>query len=132
MFQAGEKENDRDTRGEQAKSIPRFSSWASDSHLHSVSGKSFTKINVEGCKEIFVPDYTVCFQHDPKTKQDYWVTACPRNRRHAPKWTDWRRWYGPSESWDLQWQSSSRQAGPFADVMVESSPGPAVSPSLTS
>ena len=83
---------------EQAKQIPRFASWGPDSHLHSQKGQKFTRINVEGCKEIFVPEKSYCFYHDEKSKRDYWIRAV-RKGRSEPHWTDWKRWYGPLSDW---------------------------------
>ena len=103
VAQASDLDSEQTRWGEQARQIPRFASWISDSHLHSVNGISFTKINVEGCKEIFVPDCTVCFCNDPTTKRDFWVTATPKGRR-APKWEDWRRWHGVRSP---NWRASS-------------------------
>ena len=95
LSHASDKESDDDT----SVRFPRFASWTSDSHLYNVNGKTFTKINVEGCKEIFGPDFSVCFHHDETNKRDFWITATPKGRR-APQWADWRRWYGPSPKWD--------------------------------
>ena len=95
LSHASDKESDDDT----SVRFPRFASWTSDSHLYNVNGKTFTQISVEGCKEIFVPEFSVCFHHDETNKRDFWTTATPKGRR-APHWQDWRRWYGPSPNWD--------------------------------
>ena len=84
---------------EQAKQIPRFASWGPDSHLHTQKGQKFTRINVEGCKEIFVPENSICLYHDEKQNKDYWIKAVQKGRRE-PYWTDWKRWYGPDQKWN--------------------------------
>ena len=96
--------DDEDTKrgqewDEQTRQIPRHSSWTSGSHLHSQKDQKFTRINVEGCKEIFVPENPICFYHDEKKNRDYWIKAVQKGRRE-PYWTDWKRWYGPDQKWN--------------------------------
>ena len=72
MSQASDRDSDSEKREEQAQSIiPKFSTWVSDSHLHSLHGKSMNKTNVDGYKQILETDDMVCCQcEEAYTKQE--------------------------------------------------------------
>ena len=100
-----------------SESIPRHNSWdkTGDEHLYSIDGKRYTKINVQDCREIFVPVGAQCYMHDEVKPKDYWIIAGEKGRSQ-PRWTDWKAWWaiGNSAASSSAWSSGLATDGSSA------------------
>ena len=90
---------------EPSTSIPKHGTLRSHDHLYSIGGDEYTRINVDGCKEIFVKVGSTCYYHDEDMQRDYWIRATKKGRKN-PSWKDWGRWWGTGQEKGLLQESA--------------------------